>query len=49
MSFLELLGLAYVDDSGALVAGGMPATPGITDAQLESLQHYIRQRARDAL
>jgi hypothetical protein len=27
----------------------MPGTPGITDAQLESLQHYIRQRARDTL
>jgi hypothetical protein len=27
----------------------MPATPGISDAQLEALQHYIRQRARDTL
>jgi len=34
---------------GALVVRGMPGTPGITDAQLHALQHYIRQRARDTL
>jgi quinohemoprotein ethanol dehydrogenase len=34
---------------GALVARGMPGIPGITDAQLDALRHYIRQRARDTL
>jgi len=34
---------------GALVVRGMPGTPGITDAQLHALQHYIRRRARDTL
>lgn len=34
---------------GSLVARGMPGTPGITDAKLYALQHYIRQRARDTL
>jgi len=34
---------------GALVARGMPAIPGISDAQLDALRHYIRQRARDTL
>jgi quinohemoprotein ethanol dehydrogenase len=46
---LDSAGFAAVVRDGALVAGGMPGTPGITDAQLESLQHYIRQRARDTL
>ena len=46
---LDSKGFAAVVRDGALVAGGMPATPGITDAQLQSLQHYIRQRARDTL
>ena len=46
---LDSKGFAAIVRDGALVAGGMPATPGITDAQLESLQHYIRQRARDTL
>ena len=42
-------GFAAVVRDGALVARGMPGTPGITDAQLEALQHYIRQRARETL
>ena len=46
---LDSKGFAAVVRDGALVARGMPGTPGITDAQLESLQHYIRQRARDTL
>jgi quinohemoprotein ethanol dehydrogenase len=40
---------AEVVRDGALVARGMPGTPAITDAQLEALQHYIRQRARETL
>ena len=31
------------------VARGMPGIPGITEAQLEALQHFIRQRARETL
>ena len=46
---LDSNSFAAVVRDGALVARGMPGTPGITDAQLESLQHYIRQRARDTL
>jgi quinohemoprotein ethanol dehydrogenase len=46
---LDSKSFAAVVRDGALVARGMPGTPGITDAQLESLQHYIRQRARDTL
>jgi len=34
---------------GTNVNAGMPAHPDITDEQLESLQHYIRQRARETL
>ena len=40
---------AVVVRDGSLVARGMPAHPQITDAQLDALQHYIRQRARDTL
>ena len=46
---LEKESFAAVVRDGALVARGMPGTPGITDAQLEALQHYIRQRARETL
>lgn len=46
---LNLQSFAAVVRDGALVGGGMPGDPGITDAQLEALQHYIRQRARDTL
>ena len=42
-------GFAAVVRDGALVARGMPGTPEITDAQLQALQHYIRQRARETL
>lgn len=42
-------GFAAVVRGGALVARGMPAHPHLEDAQLEALQHYIRQRARDTL
>jgi len=46
---LEKDSFAAVVRDGALVAGGMPGTPGISDAQLEALQHYIRHRARETL
>jgi quinohemoprotein ethanol dehydrogenase len=40
---------AAVVRDGSFVARGMPGIPGITDAQLEALQHFIRQRARETL
>lgn len=40
---------AAVVRDGAKTGRGMPASPGITNAQLKALQHYIRQRARDTL
>jgi quinohemoprotein ethanol dehydrogenase len=46
---LDKAGFAAVVRDGSLVAGGMPAHPHLEDAQLEALQHYIRQRARDTL
>jgi quinohemoprotein ethanol dehydrogenase len=46
---LDKEGFAAVVRDGSLVARGMPAHPHLADAQLEALQHYIRQRARDTL
>ena len=46
---LDKDGFAAVVRDGSLVARGMPAHPHLADAQLEALQHYIRQRARDTL
>jgi quinohemoprotein ethanol dehydrogenase len=46
---LDKESFAAVVRDGSLVARGMPGTPGITDAQLDALQHYIRQRARETL
>jgi quinohemoprotein ethanol dehydrogenase len=46
---LDAESFSAVVRDGALVARGMPGTPGITDGQLDALQHYIRQRARDTL
>jgi quinohemoprotein ethanol dehydrogenase len=46
---LDARSFAAVVRDGARVARGMPGNPGITDAQLDALQHYIRQRARDTL
>ena len=46
---LDAESFSAVVRDGALVARGMPGMPGITDAQLDALQHYIRQRARDTL
>jgi quinohemoprotein ethanol dehydrogenase len=46
---LDKESFAAVVRDGSLVGRGMPGTPGITDAQLDALQHYIRQRARETL
>ena len=46
---LDAKSFSAVVRDGALVARGMPGIPGITDSQLDALQHYIRQRARDTL
>jgi quinohemoprotein ethanol dehydrogenase len=35
--------------NGALLQQGMPKYDGLSDAELEGLQHYIRQRARETL
>ncbi len=40
---------AAVVRDGTTVARGMPAHPHMTDAQLDALQHCIRQRARETL
>ncbi len=37
---------AAVVRGGALVEGGMPGFPELTDAQLDQLRHYIRAKAR---
>jgi len=34
---------------GALTANGMPRFADLTDAELESLRHYVRERAEAAL
>jgi len=34
---------------GALMERGMPRFEQLTDAELEGLRHYIRQRARESL
>ncbi|MFD1314782.1 PQQ-dependent dehydrogenase, methanol/ethanol family [Namhaeicola litoreus] len=40
---------AAVVRDGAKIEAGMPVRPEMTDEQLEALQHYIRQRARETL
>lgn len=40
---------AAVVRDGSLVARGMPAHPYLSDDQLEALQHYLRQRARETM
>ena len=42
-------GLTAVLHDGALVPRGMPRFGELTPAEIEGLQHYIRQRAREAL
>jgi quinohemoprotein ethanol dehydrogenase len=39
---------AHVVRDGALRELGMPAFQELTDEQLDSLRHFIRQKARDA-
>lgn len=41
--------LAAVVRDGELMQNGMPRFEQLTDAEIEGLQHFIRQRARDAL
>ena len=38
--------LAHVVRDGSLRQRGMPSFPDFTDAQIESLQHFVRQKAR---
>jgi len=38
--------LSRVVREGSLAPRGMPAFPEFTDAQLEAVQHYVRQKAR---
>jgi quinohemoprotein ethanol dehydrogenase len=38
--------LVHVVREGSLAARGMPAFPELSDAQLEALQHHVRQKAR---
>jgi quinohemoprotein ethanol dehydrogenase len=40
---------AHVVREGSLQARGMPRFPELTDAKLESLRQFLRQRAREAL
>ncbi|MGB5244290.1 MAG: PQQ-dependent dehydrogenase, methanol/ethanol family [Lutimonas sp.] len=40
---------AAVVRDGAKIDAGMPVRPEMTDEQLEALQHYIRQRARETM
>jgi quinohemoprotein ethanol dehydrogenase len=42
-------GFAAIVRDGALVSRGMPQFAELSDAQLDSLRHYVRARAREAL
>jgi quinohemoprotein ethanol dehydrogenase len=46
---LDLANLNAVVHDGALVQNGMPAFPELSAAEIEGLQHYIRQQARTAI
>jgi quinohemoprotein ethanol dehydrogenase len=39
----------HIVRDGSLVARGMPKFPELTDAQLDGLRHFLRQKAREAL
>lgn len=41
--------LAHVVREGSLAQRGMPAFPEMSDAQLEAIAHYVRQKARQDL
>jgi quinohemoprotein ethanol dehydrogenase len=45
----ELSSFKDIVKGGSRNANGMPAFPDMTDEQLEALQHYIRQRAKETL
>jgi quinohemoprotein ethanol dehydrogenase len=40
---------AAIVRDGALVSHGMPQFAELSDAQLDSLRHYVRAKAREAL
>lgn len=46
---LSDVALATVVRDGALQARGMPQFPELSDADLESIRHYLRSRARESL
>ncbi len=39
----------HIVRDGSLVARGMPKYPELSDAQLDGLRHFLRQKARDSL
>ena len=45
---LSAEGFAGIVRGGALVSRGMPQFPELSDAQLESLRHFVRSKAREA-
>jgi quinohemoprotein ethanol dehydrogenase len=46
---LSTEGFAAIVRGGALVSRGMPQFSELSDAQLDSLRHYVRAKAREAL
>jgi quinohemoprotein ethanol dehydrogenase len=46
---LSAEGFAAIVRDGALVSRGMPQFAELSDAQLETLRHYVRAKAREAL
>ena len=46
---LEFSSFKDIVKDGSRNSFGMPAFPDMTDEQLEALQHYIRQRAKETL
>jgi quinohemoprotein ethanol dehydrogenase len=46
---LSAQGFAAIVRDGALISRGMPQFAELSDAQIDSLRHYVRARAREAL
>lgn len=46
---LDRAALTSVVRDGALLVGGMPKFPELSDADIDSLRHYIRQRTREEI
>jgi quinohemoprotein ethanol dehydrogenase len=46
---LSAAGFAAIVRDGALVSRGMPRFSELSDAQLDSLRHFVRAKARDSL